>query len=181
VRLSLRALRLRSAWLMVVPFVLLARPTVPLLLVGGSVALLGTLLRGWAAGLIRKDRELSTDGPYAHTRNPLYLGSFLIGVGVALASGRWELVLLFGLFFAVLYAPLVRAEERALAQRFGDAYARWANGVPAFVPRLAPYRAEPRGEARFSFERWRRNREYQAVAGVLAGFVFLAARLLLDR
>ena len=180
-RLNLRALRLRSAWLMVVPFVLFARPSVLSLLVGGTVALLGTLLRGWAAGLIRKDRELSIGGPYAHTRNPLYLGSFLIGAGVTVASGRWELVLLFALFFAVLYAPLGRAEERALAQRFGDAYARWASSVPAFVPRVAPYRAAPGGEARFSFERWRRNREYQAVAGVLAGFVFLAARLLLDR
>jgi protein-S-isoprenylcysteine O-methyltransferase Ste14 len=179
VKPSLRALRLRSVWLLVVPFVLLARPTVPLLLAGGALALLGTLLRGWAAGTIRKDRELSTDGPYAHTRNPLYLGSFLIGIGVAVASGRWELVVLFALFFAGLYAPLVRAEERALAERFGDAWARWASRVPAFLPRVTPYRADPRDGARFSFERWRRNREYEAAAGVVAGFVFLAARLLL--
>jgi protein-S-isoprenylcysteine O-methyltransferase Ste14 len=183
VKLDLRTLRLRGVWLLLVPFVLLARPTTTLLAVGALVAALGVALRGWAAGLIRKNRELSTSGPYAHTRNPLYLGSFLIGVGVALASGRWEVLLLFGVFYALLYGVVIRAEARSLEERFGDRYARWARAVPLFFPRAAAYReasAEDRG-ARFTFERWRRNREYEAVLGVLAGFAFLTAKLLLAR
>lgn len=176
---ALRALRIRGAWLLLIPFVLLARPTAPLLAAGAAVAAVGTLLRGWAAGSIQKDRALSVAGPYAYTRNPLYLGSFLIGVGASVAAGRWELGILFVAFFAALYPPLMRGEARALERRFGDAYARWAGEVPLFVPRLPAYRA-PEGAARaggFTFARWRRNREYEAVLGVAAGFGFLAVRV----
>jgi protein-S-isoprenylcysteine O-methyltransferase Ste14 len=183
VSIDLRKLRLRAVWLLVVPFVLLARPTPKLLALGALVAALGVALRGWAAGLIRKDRELSTSGPYAHTRNPLYLGSFLIGLGAVLAGGRWELLLLFGVFYALVYGAAIRAEARALEERFGDRYVRWARAVPVFFPRVGAYReatAEEAG-ARFTFERWRRNREYEALLGALAGFAFLTAKLLLDR
>ena len=181
--LDLRTLRLRGVWLLVVPFVLLARPTPRLLALGALIAVLGVALRGWAAGLIRKDRELSTMGPYAHTRSPLYLGSFLIGLGAMLASGRWQLVLLFGAFYALVYGVVIRAEDRALEGRFGERYARWARAVPLFFPRAAAYREATAADAgaRFTFERWRRNREYEAVLGVLAGFAFLTAKLLLAR
>lgn len=179
---ALRTLRLRGAWLLAAAFVLLARPTPKLLLAGAALALLGVLLRGWAAGTIHKDRELSTGGPYAYTRNPLYLGSLLIGLGVAVASGRWELLLLFGAFYAVVYGTVIRTEARALEERFGARYAGWASEVPLLLPRLLPRRGIGAGEghgAGFTFERWRRNREYQAALGVLAGFLYLAARLLL--
>ena len=181
--IDLRRLRLRAVWLLVVPFVLLARPTPKLLALGALIAALGVALRGWAAGLIHKDRELSTAGPYAHTRNPLYLGSFLIGLGAVLAAGRWELLLLFGVFYAVVYGAVMRAEARALEGRFGDRYLRWARAVPLFFPRAGAYREAATDEAgaRFTFERWRRNREWEAVLGVLAGFAFLTAKLLLDR
>ena len=178
---DLRTRRLRGVWLLIVPFVLLARPTPPLLALGAALAALGVLLRGWAAGFIHKDQDLSTSGPYAHTRNPLYLGSFLIGLGVVVAAGRWELALLFGVYYGVVYRAVMRAEARALEQRFGERYALWARDVPLFFPRVVPRRAgsaEP-APARFSLDRWRRNREYEALAGVLAGFVFLTAKLLL--
>jgi protein-S-isoprenylcysteine O-methyltransferase Ste14 len=182
-KLDLRTLRLRGVWLLVVPFVLLARPTPTLLAVGALIAALGVALRGWAAGLIRKDRELSTTGPYAHTRNPLYLGSFLIGLGAMLAGGRWELVLSFVVFYALVYGAVIRAEARALEERFGEPYLRWARAVPIFLPRAGAYRGGTAegGGPRFTFERWRRNREYEALLGVLAGFAFLTAKLLLVR
>jgi hypothetical protein len=180
---DLRTLRLRGVWLLIVPFVLLARPTPGLLALGGVVAALGVGVRGWAAGIIRKDRELTMTGPYAHTRNPLYLGSFLIGLGVTLAGGRAWLMLFFGLFFAVVYGAVMRAEARALALRFGDSYEQWAGEVPAFVPRISPYRGGAVGAGSqslpgFTFDRWRRNREYEAVLGVIAGFAFLVVKLL---
>lgn len=176
-RFSLRALRLRSVWLVVVPFLLLARPTPALLAVGGALAALGAFLRGWAAGTIHKERELSTTGPYAHTRNPLYLGSFLIGIGVTLAGGLWPFAVGFLAFFAWIYGRTIRAEAQLLGERFGDRYAEYARAVPLFVPRLVPYRARG-ASGGFTFERWRRNREYQALLGVIAGFAVLVAKLL---
>jgi hypothetical protein len=185
--LDLRTLRLRGVWILIIPFLLLARPTPRLLVLGAVLAAVGVALRGWAAGLIRKDRELTVAGPYAHTRNPLYLGSLLIGLGVTVAGGRWELLILFAVFFAIVYGAVMRGETRALEERFGDRYVSWAREVPLFVPRLAPYRGAPADEpdeaaragARFTFERWRRNREWEALLGVIAGFVFLTAKLLL--
>src|SRR5258705_13759457 len=76
-------------------FFLLAKPSPATLLVGASVSLLGLSIRAWAAGHIRKNQELATSGPYAYTRNPLYLGSFLLGLGFTIASGRWLVAILF--------------------------------------------------------------------------------------
>ena len=179
--LSLRRLRLRAVWLLVVPFLLLARPTPALLALGGALAALGAALRAWAAGFIHKERELSTAGPYAHTRNPLYLGSFLIGLGVTVAGGRWPFVLLFLGFFALVYGRTIRAEARLLEERFGARYVEYARHVPLFVPRPLPYRTgtmEGPTSGGFTVERWRRNREYEALLGVVAGFAFLALKLL---
>jgi protein-S-isoprenylcysteine O-methyltransferase Ste14 len=181
---ALRTLRLRGAWLLAAAFVLLARPTPKLVLAGAALALLGLLLRGWAAGTIHKDRELSTGGPYAHTRNPLYLGSLLIGLGAAVAAGRWELLLLFAAFYTAVYGAVIRAEARALEDRFGARYVAWASEVPPLVPRLIPHRgtgADAADAAGFTLERWRRNREHEAALGVLGGFLYLIARLLLGR
>lgn len=180
--ISLRTLRLRGVWLLVVPFILLVRPTPGLLLLGWALASVGLTVRGWAAGSIHKDRELSTGGPYAHTRNPLYLGSFLIGLGVAVAGGRWELVVLFGLLFTAVYRRVMRHEARLLQERFGERYTHWSRAVPLFFPRAVPQRAEPAAEpgtaGGFTLERWRRNREYEALLSVIAGFLFLTAKLL---
>jgi protein-S-isoprenylcysteine O-methyltransferase Ste14 len=177
-----RKVRLKAIWILVVPFLWLARPTPATLAVGAALAGLGAALRAWAAGTIRKERELSTGGPYAHTRNPLYLGSFLIGLGVTIAGARWAFVALFLAFFAVVYGAVIKKEARLLGELFGARYADYAKGVPLFVPRLAPYRApaDAGGVATggFTLERWRRNREYEALLGVIAGFALLTARML---
>ena len=181
--MSLGTLRLRAIWLLAVPFFLGAHPTIPLLFMGAALATVGIAMRAWAAGTIDKERELATTGPYAHTRNPLYLGTLLIGMGVTVGGGRWEFALLFGLFFVFVYGRTIRSEADRLAERFGDPYAAYARQVPLFVPRAVPYRAIPDPEqlsARegFTLERWRRNREYEALLGVVAGFLFLVVKLL---
>ena len=181
---SLRTLRLRAVWLLVVPFFLLARPTPRSLVLGGALALLGAAIRAWAAGTIRKERELTVTGPYAHTRNPLYLGSFLIGVGATIAGGVWPFTVLFLAFFVVVYGRTIRAEADLLAERFGERHADYARNVPLFVPRAVPWRATgsadvggTSGEG-FTLGRWRRNREYEALLGVTAAFLLLAAKML---
>lgn len=178
--LSLRQIRLRGAWLFVLPFFWFARPTPGLLLAGGLLAALGLSIRSWAAGVIRKDAVLTTAGPYAHTRNPLYLGSFFLGLGVMVAGGQWVFVVIFWLFFLWIYSRTMRFEATLLHDKFGKAYADWAAHVPLFVPRLTPYRgsdqADPEAPSRFSGSRWRGNREYEAVLGAVVAMLVLAGK-----
>lgn len=183
-----RGLRTRSAWLLAIPFLLLARPTPELLGAGAVLATLGLLLRGWAAGTIRKDEALTTSGPYAHLRHPLYVGSFLIGTGLALGGGHWAWVVLVILFFLVIYRGTVAEESERLARLFGSRYEEYATHVPALVARLTPYRpggeagspaveAPPPAPGGFAWRRYVRNREWQALLGAAAALAVLWAKL----
>lgn len=162
-------------------FIVLARPRALTLAIGGAVALVGLALRAWSAGHIRKNAQLATTGPYAYSRNPLYLGSFLLGLGFTVAAGR---PLLLGGAFAALflgiYLPVMRVEAGTLAQLFGDAYVRYAGAVPLFFPRLTPYRADDDArDARFDASLYMRYREYRAALGLLVAWGVLALKALL--
>jgi hypothetical protein len=204
-KLDLTRIRLGSVWLVVPIYLLLARPTAGLLVAGLVLALAGGLIRGWAAGTIRKNRVLTTYGPYAFTRNPLYLGSFLIGLGFAVASGRISFLVFFLGFFLLVYGRTMRKEEARLERLFGADYRRYAEEVPRFLPRLAPLEAvRGRGtetvaglEAEdfggvavaappvvrvpvkppFELRRYFAHREYQALLGLAVMFLALAAKL----
>ena len=121
-------------------FVFFARPTLRMLLIGGSVSVLGLAVRAWAAGHIRKNAQLATSGPYAFTRNPLYLGSFLLGLGFTIASGRLILGLLFAALFLGIYLPVMRVEASHMAELFGEEFDKYKRAVPLFFPRFTPYR-----------------------------------------
>ena len=174
--MNLRRLRLRAVWLLVLPFLWLARPTPSLMAAGAPLALLGLLLRGWAAGTIHKEKELTTAGPYAFTRDPLYLGSFFLGVGLALAGGHWIWPALFVAFFAVVYGRTMAGEQELLEERFGDRYRAYAAKVPALLPRLTPWLGPGVVGGGFTWSRYVRNREWEAALGALAGFAFRAAK-----
>jgi protein-S-isoprenylcysteine O-methyltransferase Ste14 len=171
-----RRLRLRAVWLLVVPFFWLAAPAVALLGLGAVVAAVGLLIRGWAAGTIHKERELTTTGPYAYTRNPLYVGSFLLGIGISMAGGHWIWPVLFMVFYVGVYGKTMAGEVALLTELFGDRYQHYAANVPAVVPRLRPYRAPGAQGGGFTFAQYRRNREWEALLGAAAGFAFLAAK-----
>jgi hypothetical protein len=127
----------------------------------------GLCLRGFAAGYVKKNRELTVTGPYAYTRNPLYLGSMLIAAGFALALLSWSVALLLALGFAAIYVPVIASEERFLRATFPefDAYCR---RVPRLIPRLIP-EPNPNGKsangAGFSLSLYRKHREYNAAIG----------------
>jgi len=189
--LGSRPVRLRSLWFLLPLFFLFARPTAVHLLVGGSLAGAGALLRAWSAGHIAKDRRLATSGPYAHTRHPLYLGSLLLGLGATLAAGRWIYVPLFLVFYAVVYGRTIHREERILAETFGEEFRRYRRRVPRLFPRTLPSREregsrdhthEEEGPFQsgsgFSLARYLRNREWEAALGLVAGFALLAGKML---
>ena len=142
---------------------LLARPTPRSLLVALPFALLGEGLRLWASGHIEKTQRLATGGPYAHTRNPLYLGSATIALAVAAACASAPVAVCVALYLAAFYPSVMREESAFLRRKFADEYEAWAREVPMFLPRLTP--GGPRS-TRFDWGRVRVNREWRTAAAL---------------
>ena len=140
-----------------------ARPQPKWLFCGVGIAALGLLLRGYAAGHLRKHKQLATSGPYAYTRNPLYLGSVLLGAGFSVASHSWISTALLAAYLLVFYPVVIRREEKELKALYGAAFVEYVAQVPAFWPRLSS--AKLSGE-RFSWLLYQRNREYEAAIGL---------------
>src|SRR5437763_14899208 len=137
----------------------LARPSWRSLEIGATLIVPGLLIRALASGHVRKNEELATSGPYAYTRNPLYLGSLLIGIGFAIAArSSWIGVALVVMFFAI-YLPVIRGEENFLRGKFPE-FDGYARSVPRMFPRLWPLPGEKEPSGGFSFELYRKHREY---------------------
>ena len=160
-------------------FLLLARPNLRTML--GSLVLVvpGLWLRGYAAGYVKKNTELTTTGPYAYTRNPLYLGSMLIAFGFAAASGRWVIVIGLALLFLAIYVPTIQSEETYLRGHFAG-FEEYARTVPRLLPRWTAGRVHSTGDVekgRFSAALYQHHREYNSLIGACAIYVALAVRL----
>jgi phospholipid methyltransferase len=162
-------------------YLIFARPSVSLLIAGGVVALAGVAIRALAAGYLEKNQRLITSGPYARTRNPLYLGSLLIGAGFAIAGGRWILGLAFVALFLLIYLPVMRRESDFLRREFAGLYDEYAASVPLFLPRLSAWHSASTGAVKFRWDQYRKNREYEAALGYAAGIIFLALKIALAR
>lgn len=117
---------------------LLAESTPESLLWGAALALPGQLLRLWASGHIEKTRRLATGGPYRHTQHPLYLGSSILALGLAVASGSLLIPVLVAGYLLAFYPYVARDEADFLRQTFGEEHAEWSAAVPPFLPRLTP-------------------------------------------
>lgn len=134
----------------------------------------GVWLRGYAAGYVKKNRELTSTGPYAHTRNPLYLGSVLIAAGFAVALLSWVVALALAFMFLMIYVPVIASEERFLRATFAE-FDEYCRRVPRLLPRLTPAQAMS-GAGSFSFALYRKHREYNAALG--AALLYLSLLLL---
>jgi protein-S-isoprenylcysteine O-methyltransferase Ste14 len=167
-------LRVPTGFLIVVVFALLSRPTAESLAGGLPVSILGLALRAWAAGCLAKNQQLATGGPYAHTRNPLYIGTLLVAAGLVIAARNVWLGALFAAVFLFVYLPVIQLEEQHLRRLFPD-YATYADQVPALLPRVSAYRGKDVSPFRASL--YLKNQEYQAAIGFAAGLLFLVARL----
>jgi protein-S-isoprenylcysteine O-methyltransferase Ste14 len=169
-----RRIRVPLGFLFAVLYLWLARPTWLSITIGGVIALAGVALRAVASGHISKDSELTTSGPYAYTRNPLYVGSIIIAAGFAVAARSPWVVLAIIVLFAAIYVPVIRSEEEFLRSRFPE-FDTYAHHVPRFLPRLRPYTS---AAGSFSGQRYLRHREYNALIGTAAIMAALAAKLL---
>ena len=155
--------RVTAGWAVGVLVVLLARTTPASLLLGLPLVLAGEAVRIWASGHIEKTKCLATGGPYAHSRNPLYAGSVLIALGVAIACASPWVVLAVALYFLAFYPSVMREEAAFLANKFPGEHAEWAAAVPLFWPRLSP---GGQRSSRFDPARVRLNREWRTAAAL---------------
>jgi protein-S-isoprenylcysteine O-methyltransferase Ste14 len=164
--------RVRAGYLVAIAAFWFAKPQMKWLLCGVAIGILGLLARGYAAGYLRKHQQLATSGPYAYTRNPLYLGSIFLAAGFCVASHSAISTALLALYLGVFYPIVIRREQTELARLYGADFLEYAARVPAFWPRLSPAFASTE---HFSWALYRKNREYEASIGLAVAMAMLVA------
>jgi protein-S-isoprenylcysteine O-methyltransferase Ste14 len=169
-----RRVRVPLGFLFAVFYFWRARPTWLALLLGGIIAGLGVWLRALASGHVRKNRELTRSGPYAYVRNPLYLGSIIIGAGFAAAARDVWVAVGLAVLFVLIYLPVIRSEEAFLQATFVE-FDDYRRSVPQLLPRRLSWRGAKGG---FSRELYFQHREYNAALGTAAMLAALAAKTL---
>src|ERR1700723_1249664 len=176
-----RRIRVPLGFVFAVVYFWLARPTWQSMACSSILVVPGLLIRALASGHVRKNESLASSGPYAYTRNPLYLGSLLMGSGFAVAARSWWIGIVLVLMFVAIYLPVIRDEEVFLRQKFPE-FEEYARRVPRMLPRLAPHSDgadETAGE--FSWDLYLKHREYNALLGVVAMMAVLGAKMKLFR
>jgi len=163
-------IRLLARWRVSLGFVFaaivlwLATPSPRSLMIGAAIAIAGEVIRLWAAGHLEKSKEVTQSGPYRYTRHPLYLGSSLIGIGMAVVANNLIVAAIVIAYLVLTLTAAMRSEEAHLREKFGDAYDAYAE------------KRAPKVERSFSWQRAIYNREHHTIAGLLAGLLLLAAK-----
>jgi protein-S-isoprenylcysteine O-methyltransferase Ste14 len=175
-----RRIRVPLGFAFAVLFLWLAKPTLLFLTLSLVLVVPGLLLRGYASGYVKKNAELTVTGPYAHTRNPLYLGSILIAFGFALAARSLWIALVLVLLFAAIYIPVIRSEEEYLRSMFPK-FEAYAAAVPRLLPRIIAAGGTGAAKGVFSGALYRKHREYNALLGAAGMYAALILKLVLLR
>lgn len=158
-----RRIRVPLGFVFAGAYIWLARPTRTSIAVGSCIAIVGLAIRVLASGYVEKNEVLTVSGPYAHTRNPLYLGSTVLACGFLIAARSWWIAFLALAMLLVIYLPVIRSEESFLRVRFPE-FSDYASHVPRFFPRLSPYQRQPDS---FSWHLYWKHREYNAALGTM--------------
>jgi protein-S-isoprenylcysteine O-methyltransferase Ste14 len=170
-----RRIRVPMGFIFAAFFLWFAHPTLGSLLWSLLLVIPGLALRGYASAYIKKNAELTRTGPYAYTRNPLYLGSILIAFGFGVASNNWILTVALALLFLLIYLPTIRSEEEFLRATFPE-FGAYAARVPRLLPRIFPAKFVDAAQGGFSATLYRKHREYNAAMGAAAIYAALAVR-----
>jgi protein-S-isoprenylcysteine O-methyltransferase Ste14 len=158
-----KKLRLWVVYPYFIIYALIAHTTDQAFRIAAPFVISGILLRLWASAHVDKNNRLTTSGPYAYLRNPLYVGSFLIGLGIAITSSNLYLIGYFIVFFSAIYYGTIRREEKHLKDKFGSPYINYLQNVSSVIPHLKPY---PNREVKkFSFKKVFKNGEFIRIAG----------------
>jgi protein-S-isoprenylcysteine O-methyltransferase Ste14 len=173
-----RRIRVPLGFVLAVFYFWLAKPTGQALVLGLTAIVPGLVIRGLASGHVRKNEQLATSGPYAHTRNPLYLGSLLMGIGFAIAARSWWIGAALAVMFFAIYLPVIRDEEAFLRERFPE-FGEYERRVPRLMPRV-PARADETVEG-FSWELYWKHREWNAGLGAVAIAAGLVVKMMMWR
>jgi len=170
-----RRIRVPLGFVFAVLYFWLARPTWRFLALGTVLIVPGLLIRALASGHVRKNESLATSGPYAYTRNPLYLGSLLIGIGFAVAARSWWVGIALVVMFFAIYLPVIQGEEKFLQERFPE-FQEYARRVPRMLPRIIPPGTSEDG-GKFSMDLYLKHREWNALLGAIAMMAILVAKI----
>ncbi len=171
-----RRIRVPSGFAFAVFYFWLARPSGRSIVLGLSGIIPGLLVRALASGHVRKNESLTTSGPYAYTRNPLYLGSLLIGLGFAIAARSWWIAAALIAMFVAIYLPVIHDEEVFLRNKFPD-FAQYEKAVPRILPRTRGTHNSTEVVPGFSLDLYLKHREYNALLGSLAMLAGLIAKM----
>jgi len=166
--------RVRLGYPLAIAVLYFSRPTPRSILLGALVGVIGLWLRAYAAGYLHKQEVLTATGPYAYTRNPLYLGSAILALGAGIATRSWASGLILIVYFAVFYSIVMQREANELHLRHRASFEEYARTVPLFIPRLTAARLPGESVGAFSFSQYKKNHEWQAAVG----FLFLVLVLL---
>lgn len=164
--------RVRIGYLLAIVVLYFSHPMPRSILIGASFGLLGLAIRAYAAGYLQKQAFLTTTGPYARTRNPLYFGSSILALAAAIAMNSWLSAALLLFYFGFVYTLVMRREEIELRGHHGPAFDAYAKSVPLFFPSVTASKQQAATAGTFSWSQYHKNHEYQAALGFL--FLLLA-------
>lgn len=165
-------------FVLIVLLIIYARPQVHFFIGGLTFILIGEAFRLWAAGHLSKNREVTTTGPYAYVKNPLYIGTFLVMIGFCLLARQWVILVVGLAIFFVYYAPFKKKREAdRLREIFGAVWDEYDRRVPDYIPRFSPY--EKKGRHHWKWSRVVSNSEHETAIAAMTGVVILAVRLFL--
>lgn len=170
-------LRVPSGLIGVIIILILAKPTLNSIIIGGSISVLGFLLRAWAAGHIEKEKKITNSGPYRFVRHPLYLGNFILGIGLSVSAHSMWAVLVFLIYFSIFYPIAIVREAEKLKKLFPEEYLTYEKNVPCILPFFGAKKIK--NQKKFTFKLYKKNKEYRAILGGLAIWLILIIKYLL--